>query len=131
MHNYLRGVTPYLDTDYFYHWLHTGDKIFSPNDYTVATQKPKWITPPTQCTVKPTIKDTPKEDKPPNKRQAKSTLVYTLYRKSPLKEDNLSTKDTRSVLIKRFHYSCLQYNSLPSCDHPIIKFTEYHVTCHM
>ena len=38
-------------------------------------------------------KDTLKEDKPPNKGQAKSTLVYTLYRKSPLKEDNLSTKD--------------------------------------
>ena len=25
--------------------------------------------------------------------QAESTLVYTLYRTSPLKEDNLSTKD--------------------------------------
>ena len=53
------------------------------------------------------IKDTPKEDKPPNKGQAESTLVYTLYRKSPLKEDNLSTKDKKagpkSVLIKRFH----------------------------
>ena len=44
-------------------------------------------------TVKPPIKDTPKEDKPPNKGQAKSTLVYTLYTKSPLKENNLSTKD--------------------------------------
>ena len=42
--------------------------------------------------MKPPIKDTPKEDKPPNKGQAESTLVYTLYRKSPLKEDNLSTK---------------------------------------
>ena len=41
-------------------------------------------------TVKPPIKDTLKEDKP---GQAESTLVYTLYRKSPLKEDNLSTKD--------------------------------------
>ena len=32
--------------------------------------------------------------------------AYTLYRKSPLKEDNLSTKDKagpKSVLIKRFH----------------------------
>ena len=38
-------------------------------------------------------KDTPKEDKPPNKGQAKSTFVCTLYRKSPLKEANLSTKD--------------------------------------
>ena len=43
--------------------------------------------------MKPPIKDTPKEDKPPNKGQAESTRVYTLYRKSPLKEDNLSTKD--------------------------------------
>ena len=45
------------------------------------------------ATVKPPIKDTPKEDKPPNKGQAKSTLLYTLHGKSPLKEDNLSTKD--------------------------------------
>ena len=37
--------------------------------------------------------DIPKENKPPNKGQAESTRVYTLYRKSPLKEDNLSTKD--------------------------------------
>ena len=45
-------------------------------------------------TVRPPIKDTLKEDKPPNKVQAESTqYVYTLYRKSPLKEDNLSTKD--------------------------------------
>ena len=40
------------------------------------------------CAVKPPIKDTLKEDKPPNKGQAESTLVYTLYRKSPPKEDN-------------------------------------------
>ena len=39
------------------------------------------------------MKDTPIEGKPPNKGQAESTLVYTLYTKSPLKEDNLSTKD--------------------------------------
>ena len=55
-------------------------------------------------TVKPLIKDTLKEDKPPNKGQAESTHVYTLYRKSPLKEDNLSIKDKtagpKSVLIK-------------------------------
>ena len=60
-----------------------------------------------QSTVKPLTKDTPKEDKPPNKGQAESTLVYTLYRNLSLKEDNLSTKDTmagpESVLIKRFH----------------------------
>ena len=43
-------------------------------------------------TVKPRTKDTLKEDKPPNKGQSESTHVYTLYRKSPLKEDNLSTK---------------------------------------
>ena len=35
-------------------------------------------------TVKPPIKDTPKEDKPPYKGQAESTLVIMLYRKSPL-----------------------------------------------
>ena len=40
-----------------------------------------------------TLQYTPKQDKPPNKGQAKSSLVYTLYRKSPLKEDNLSTED--------------------------------------
>ena len=55
-------------------------------------------------TVKPLTKDTPKEDKPPNKGQAESTLVYTLYRKSPLKEDNLSRKDKmagpKGLLIK-------------------------------
>ena len=44
-------------------------------------------------TVKPPIKDTLKENKFPNKGQAESTLVYMLYRKSPLKEDNLSTED--------------------------------------
>ena len=58
-------------------------------------------------TVKPPVKDTPKEDKPPNKGQAESTLVYTLYRKSPLKEDSLFTKDKTAspegVLNKRFH----------------------------
>ena len=32
-------------------------------------------------------------EKEDNKRQAESTLVHTLYRKSPLKEDYLSTKD--------------------------------------
>ena len=58
-------------------------------------------------TVKPPIKDTPKEDKLPNKGQAEHTIIYTLYRKSLLKEDNLSAKDKtagpESVLIKRFH----------------------------
>ena len=52
------------------------------------------------------IKDTLKEDKPFNKGQAEITRVYTLYRKSPLKKDNLSTKDQKadpeSVLIKRW-----------------------------
>ena len=46
-----------------------------------------------KCTVKPPTKDTPKEDKPPNRGQAETTPVYTLYRKSPPKDDNLSTKD--------------------------------------
>ena len=58
-------------------------------------------------TVKPLIQDTPKEDKPPKKRQAdESTLMYTLYRKSPLKEGNLSTKDKTACpesVFKRFH----------------------------
>ena len=40
-------------------------------------------------TVEPLIKDTPKEDKPPNKRQAENTLVYIL---SLLKEDRLLYK---------------------------------------
>ena len=40
-----------------------------------------------------------KEDKPPDKGQAESTsCIYTLYRKSPLKEDNLSTKDKTAGL---------------------------------
>ena len=60
-------------------------------------------------TVKPPIKDTPKEDKPPTKGQAESIV----YRKSPLKEDNLSTKDKtsgpESVPIKRFH--CIYNNA--------------------
>ena len=80
--------------------------------------------------MKPTIKDTPKdlEDKPPNKGQVESTLVYTLNRKSPLKEDNLSIKDKTAspevrgstvsvfLFIKRVHYyltfQCCHY--LPS-----------------
>ena len=44
-------------------------------------------------TAKPPIKDTLREDKPPNRGHAESMLAYILYRKSPLKEDNLSTKD--------------------------------------
>ena len=59
-----------------------------------------------RLTVKLPIKDTLKEDKPFNKGQAEITRVYTLYRKSPLKKDNLSTKDQKadpeSVLIKRW-----------------------------
>ena len=51
-------------------------------------------------TVKPQIKDTPKEDRPPNKGQTESTLAYTLYGKSPLKEDNLSTKRTKRLIPK-------------------------------
>ena len=55
-------------------------------------------------TAKPPIKDTQKEDTPPNKGQAESTRVYTVYRKLPPKE---STKDRTAgpedVFIKRFH----------------------------
>ena len=59
-------------------------------------------------TVKPPIKDTPKEDKTSQQRTCrKYSCIYTLYRKSPLKEDNLSTKDKMAgpegVLMKRFH----------------------------
>ena len=43
--------------------------------------------------VKIPIKDTPKEDKSPNKGQAKNTRIYTHSKESPLKENNLSTKD--------------------------------------
>ena len=52
-----------------------------------------------QFAVKLLIKDTPKEDKPPNKRQDEVSLVFTLYRKRPLKEDNLPTKDKTKVLV--------------------------------
>ena len=50
----------------------------------------------THSEISDKIKDTPKENKPPNKGQAESARVYTLYRKSPLKEDNLSTKDIQN-----------------------------------
>ena len=54
---------------------------------------------------------------PPSKGQAKRTLVYIIYRKSPLKEDNLSTKDItagpKGVLInKKFH--CTYHKKLNS-----------------
>ena len=67
--------------------------------------------------MKPLIKDTPpKEDKPPNKGQAESTLVYTLYRKSPLKEDNLSTRDKMAgpegVLIKRYLFRSILFSNI-------------------
>ena len=66
-----------------------------------------WWAPSEINTVKPSIKDTPKEDKPPNKGQA-----FRNIHKSPLKEDSLSTKDKtvgpEGVLIKRFHcMACL------------------------
>ena len=65
------------------------------------------------------IKDTPKEDQPPNKGQARSTRVYTLYRKSPLKEDNLSTKwlvpKVSTVTPSVEGYRSLFVFSLPAC----------------
>ena len=77
------------------------------------------------CTLKPQIKNTPKEDKPPNKGQAESTHVYTLCRKSPLKEDNLSTKYKRlvpkvsllrgSTVITLLKTTCIKR---PLCDVP-------------
>ena len=48
-------------------------------------------------TVKPLIKDTPKEDKPPNKGRVESTLVYTLS----LNEDDLSTKGKKVNSLQR------------------------------
>ena len=47
-------------------------------------------------TVKPQIKDTSKEDKPLNKGQAVSTLVYTLYRKLPRAERGQRTSLQRT-----------------------------------
>ena len=86
--------------------------------------------------MKPPIKDTPKEDKPPNKGQAESTHVYTIYRKSPLKEDNLSTKDKTAgpegVLIKRFHcrWACAFFKQLYSSITNIILLNEFK-TCYL
>ena len=75
--------------------------------YQICSQEEAYGQYPNYNTVKSPIKDTLKEDKPPNKGQAESTHVYTLYRKSPLKEDNVSTKDKtagpKGVLITRFH----------------------------
>ena len=51
------------------------------------------------------------KDKPPNKGQAESTPVYTLYRKSPLKENNLSTKDKTGPLLDASLFSSLRTNS--------------------
>ena len=69
----------------------------------------------TTVLVKPPIKDTPKEDKPPNKGQAKSTLVYTQYRKSPLKQDNLSTKDRMTGPKSVLHCISLVYTARLHC----------------
>ena len=55
--------------------------------------------------VKPQIKYTLKEDKPPNKGQAESTLVYTLYNKSPLKR-KAEWLVPKMSFIKRFHCTC-------------------------
>ena len=57
---------------------------------------------PVSSTAKPPIKDTLIEDKPPNKGQVESAHVYTLYRKSPLEEDNLelSTKSKTALVPK-------------------------------
>ena len=86
--------------------------------------------------MKPLIKDTPKEDKPPVKDKPK-VLSYThSNRKSPLKEDNLSTKDKmagpESVLIKRFHCTYLMLH-LPSCHNHHAREKLSHLpqyTCH-
>ena len=58
-------------------------------------------------TVKPPIKDTPKEDKTPNKGQAESTHVYTLYGKITSEREQPLYKGqngwSQGVLIKRSH----------------------------
>ena len=51
-------------------------------------------------TVKSPIKDTLEEDNPPNKGQAESTRVYTLYRKSPLKKSTTSLQRTKRLVPK-------------------------------
>ena len=55
------------------------------------------------------------KDKPPNKGQAESTPVYTLYRKSPLKEYNLSTKDKTAGPEKVLHPLRVLYRT-PHCS---------------
>ena len=87
--------------------------------------------------VKPLIKDNPKEDKPPNKGQAESTPVHTLYKITSersidlCREVNLSTKDKTAgpegVLIKRFHCSPLSEVALYCVIHTT-RFT-FHSTC--
>ena len=58
------------------------------------------------------IKGHSERGQPPNIGQAESTHVYTLDRKSPLKENKVSTQRTKpagpeGVLTKRFHCNCL------------------------
>ena len=94
-------------------------------------------------TEKPPLKDTPKDDKPPNKNkgQAKGNLVHALYRKSPLKEDNLSTKDKtagpKGVLIERFHYRPLIIRtpnikpSIVNYNYQLPQLSEHEITKHL
>ncbi len=49
-------------------------------------------------------KITSERGQPPYKGQSKSSLLYTLHTKYPLKEDNLSTKDKRQGP-EHVHYS--------------------------
>ena len=69
-------------------------------------------------TVKPLEEDTLKEEKFPKNGQADSTLVYTLYAKSPLKEDNLPTKD------KMLGPKCALYSEFP----PYIIIREFQIS---
>ena len=61
---------------------------------------------------------------PPNKGQAKSTHVYTLYRKSPLKEDNLSAKDKTAVSLLRGStvHRLRIFSCLPPITYQVINF---------
>ena len=63
------------------------------------------------CTVKRLVKDTPKEDKPPNKGQADNTFAYTLYKKiTSEKKTKDEIADSKEVplysLVLKFRAQC-------------------------
>ncbi len=56
--------------------------------------------------VKPPIKDTPKEDKPPNKGQTKGTVLFTRPPKEPLYNGQV-TGSQACPIIQRSHSSTI------------------------